>query len=321
MAVQEAPLQLTTSSPREASSTLQWLLKNQPWYGGDRGWSDEERRWRLQLSDSYRDSQTTRMLNVNELQDDWTVQAEPVDLSVRSARKNNVHTATDQFTKTIGTSAYHEPYTRQSERFCQPTVVSFSGYETPQTFTAAAATTTSPTSVGHQQRRQHQDDQLMHQQHPSLHCSSCCSSSSLYYPASHRQLQCPPVSSTTAGAPAPSAGERPAAVHPPFPTLPLASLSPVTSEDADVRLRVHRCPIPGCGKVYTKSSHLAAHNRTHTGEKPYACKWSNCRWSFARSDELTRHFRKHTGHRPFVCTTCGRAFARSDHLALHAKRH
>ncbi len=67
--------------------------------------------------------------------------------------------------------------------------------------------------------------------------------------------------------------------------------------DGTPKKKKHICHYPRCAKVYGKTSHLRAHLRQHTGERPFLCHWAFCGKRFTRSDELQRHMRTHTGEK------------------------
>jgi hypothetical protein len=48
----------------------------------------------------------------------------------------------------------------------------------------------------------------------------------------------------------------------------------------------HNCHIPGCGREYSKTSHLRAHLVSHCNILPFACSWVGCNKRFYRTDQV-----------------------------------
>lgn len=75
-----------------------------------------------------------------------------------------------------------------------------------------------------------------------------------------------------------------------------------------------------CGRVFPRDKSLNAHERIHSGIKPYICDFPSCSRAFTQSGQLKTHQRLHSGERPFRCSADG-CNMRFTHANRHCSNH
>lgn len=89
----------------------------------------------------------------------------------------------------------------------------------------------------------------------------------------------------------------------------LEEISSLIKEGAQSKSPI-RCRF--CKRAFPREKSLQAHQRIHTGERPYRCTHPGCHKSFVQSGQLRTHQRLHTGEKPFRCNECKNRFTHAN---------
>ncbi|KAI1434350.1 hypothetical protein GGR50DRAFT_662738 [Xylaria sp. CBS 124048] len=84
------------------------------------------------------------------------------------------------------------------------------------------------------------------------------------------------------------------------------------------------CTYPGCNKSFNRPVRLAAHLRSHTGERPFECPFEDCDKSYIEEKHLRHHIvGSHTEERQHACTHpgCNKKFTTGSRLRRHQQTH
>ncbi|XP_027966988.1 zinc finger protein 408 isoform X1 [Eumetopias jubatus] len=77
------------------------------------------------------------------------------------------------------------------------------------------------------------------------------------------------------------------------------------------------CPV--CGKALRDPHTLRAHERLHSGERPFSC--PQCGRAYTLATKLRRHLKSHLADKPYRCPTCGMGYTLPQSLKRHQLSH
>lgn len=82
------------------------------------------------------------------------------------------------------------------------------------------------------------------------------------------------------------------------------------------------CTEVGCNKSFSRASRLDLHVKSaHSGQNMFECNFPQCGKIFAEKGNLLVHERTHTGEKPYACKECHKRFTTIGNCKDHERRH